>query len=305
MDRRAHIVVAAVFLAVIMAPGLIQTVSELRNGEQPRALDVFLQPPTAQNLHGVRAEPRGDEPRDQAAPAVDAVPSVEVPRRCRREGRSGASGLALLSTERAVCDRAPNAAPESDAADPLAAIRSFRDQLQAMGIRLLVVPVPNKESVYPEMLAGRAADAGVVVCEQTRRLLDQLEQRGIEYVDLFEVFRRARQEESPVRIEHGSTWRRTATGRRRVHAWPPAPSRGGCSMEAPSVGVITLTSTFGHRPAPRAIWLRCCGCRRSSASLEPESLACLQVVQSDTGTPYRDATGVRGPDPGRQLPADL
>ena len=77
-----------------------------------------------------------------------------------------------------------------------AAIRSFRDQLQARGIRLLVVPVPNKESVYPGMLAERAEDAGVVVGEQTRRLLDQLEQYGIEHVDLFEVFRRARQEES-------------------------------------------------------------------------------------------------------------
>ncbi len=87
-------------------------------------------------------------------------------------------------------------APESDSADPLPAIRSFRDQLQAQGIRLLVVPVPNKESVYPGMLAKRAEDAGVVVCEQTRRLLDQLEQCGIEHVDLFEVFRRAKQEES-------------------------------------------------------------------------------------------------------------
>ncbi len=86
-------------------------------------------------------------------------------------------------------------APESDSADPLPAIRSFRDQLQARGIRLLVVPVPNKECVYPGMLAKRAEDAGVVVCEQTRRLLDQLEQCGIEHVNLFEVFRRAKQEE--------------------------------------------------------------------------------------------------------------
>ena len=76
------------------------------------------------------------------------------------------------------------------------AIRSFRDQLQAQRIRLLVVPVPNKESVYPGMLARRAEGAGVVVCEQTRRLLDQLDQYGIEYVDLFEVFRRGRQEEN-------------------------------------------------------------------------------------------------------------
>ncbi len=92
-------------------------------------------------------------------------------------------------------------APERDSADPLPAIRSFRDQLQARGIRLLVVPVPNKESVYPEMLARRAEGAGVVVCEQTRRLLDQLEQCGIEHVDLFDVFRRARQEESRSRSE--------------------------------------------------------------------------------------------------------
>ena len=44
--------VTAVFLAVIVAPGLIQTVSELRHGERPRALDIFRQPPTARNLHG-------------------------------------------------------------------------------------------------------------------------------------------------------------------------------------------------------------------------------------------------------------
>src|SRR4051794_27490035 len=51
MDRRVQIVSAAVFLAVIVAPGLIQTVSELRDGETPRVLDVFYQPPTARNLH--------------------------------------------------------------------------------------------------------------------------------------------------------------------------------------------------------------------------------------------------------------
>ena len=51
MDGRACKYVVAGFLAVIMAPGLIQTVYELRRGERPRALDVLLQPPTARNLH--------------------------------------------------------------------------------------------------------------------------------------------------------------------------------------------------------------------------------------------------------------
>ena len=70
MARRAYIIVAAVFLAVIMAPGLIQTVSELRYGEQPAVLDIFLKPPTARNLHAYEREPRGDESRGQAAPAA-------------------------------------------------------------------------------------------------------------------------------------------------------------------------------------------------------------------------------------------
>ena len=82
---------------------------------------------------------------------------------------------------------------------------------EAREIRLLVVPVPGKESVYPGMLAGRAEDAGVLVCEPTRSLLDRMEQSGIEYVDLFEVFRRARQEEGrsvagPLYLARDSHW---------------------------------------------------------------------------------------------------
>ncbi len=83
MDRRAYIIVAAVFLAVIMAPGLIQTVSELRHGERPRALDVFRQPPTARNLHGY--EQSLEETSlvvKQLRPWMQYL-RVEVPRRCR------------------------------------------------------------------------------------------------------------------------------------------------------------------------------------------------------------------------------
>ena len=91
------------------------------------------------------------------------------------------------------------------------------------------------------------------------------------------------------RIRGGSTWRRTATGRRRVHGWPPALSRGECSMEAPSIGVITLTSSVRSPSGATAIWFEMLQVPQIERALEPESLACLQVVQSDTGTPYRDA----------------
>jgi SGNH hydrolase-like domain, acetyltransferase AlgX len=288
MDRRVYIFVAAVSLAVIMAPGLVQTVSELRYREQPRALDIFLQPPTARNL---RAYEQSLEETSlvvkQFRPwmqylewrfLADAGEKVVV----------GCDGwLFYRPSVRYVIER-QTGAPLGDSADPLAAIRSFRDQLQARRIRLLVVPVPNKECVYPEMLAQRAEDAGVVVCEQTRRLLDQLELCGIEHVDLFEAFRRAKQKE-------------TQSDPRRLYLaqdthWSPEGARVAAGAVARRVFDGGIVNRGDHAYALRSVTVRRHGdlvemlqVPQIERALEPESLACLQVVQSDTGTPYRDA----------------
>ena len=289
MDRRAHIIVAAVFLAVIMAPGLIQTVSELRQGERPRALDVFLQPPTARNLH---AYEQGLEEASLVVKPLRPWMQYLQWRFLADAGEKAVVGrhgwLFYRPSVRYVIER-PSGAPEGDSADPLPAIRSFRDQLQARGIRLLVVPVPNKESVYPGMLARRAEGAGVVVCEPTRRLLDQLEQSGIEHVDLFEVFRRAKQEES------------RSDPRRLYLAQDSHWSPEGARVAAVAVARRVLDGGTVKR-GDRAFIERSVTVRRHGdlvemlqvpqieRALEPESLECLQVVQSDTGTPYRDAT---------------
>jgi len=288
MDRRANIIVAAVFLAVITAPGMIQTVSELREGEQPRALDIFLHAPTARNLH---AHERSLEETSlvvkQLRPwtqyfqwkfLADAGENVVV-------GRHG--WFFYRPGVRYVTER-QTGAPASNSADPIAAIRSFRDQLQARRIRLLVVPVPDKECVYPGMLARQAENAGVVVCDRTRRLLDQLEQCGIEYVDLFEVFRRARQEES-------------RSDPRRLYLaqdshWSPAGARLAAGAVARRVLDGGAVNRGDHPYAERSVSVRRHGdlvqmlhVQQIERALEPESVACLQVVQSDTGTPYRDA----------------
>lgn len=44
------------------------------------------------------------------------------------------------------------AKPEAD--DPLPAIRDFNEQLKKIGVKLIVVPVPPKAVIYPEMLPG-------------------------------------------------------------------------------------------------------------------------------------------------------
>jgi hypothetical protein len=279
---------ASVSLAVIMAPGLIQTVSELWSGEQPRALDIFVQPPTARNLHAY----------EQSLEETSLVVKQIRPWMQYLEWRFLADGgekavvgrhgwLFYLPGVRYLVERQTSDFQNlSD--DPLPAIRSFRDQLQARGIRLLVVPVPNKESVYPEMLAKRAEDAGVVVCEQTRRLLDQLRHSGIEYVDLFELFRRAKQEESTsgsrrLYLAHDSHWSpegaRMAAGAV-VHRVLDGGTlnRGDHAYVERSVTVQRLGDLVQMLQAPQI-----------ERALEPETLACLQVVQLDSSRPYRDA----------------
>jgi hypothetical protein len=287
IDRRAHIFVVVVFLAMIMAPGVIQTVSELGNGERPRALDVFLEPPTARNLHAF----------EQSLEQTSLVIEQLRPRMQYIQWRflADAGDKAVLGRDgwlfyrpsvRYVVERQTGASG-SDADLPLPAIRSFRDQLQAQGIRLLVVPVPNKECIYPEMLARRAEDSGVIVCEETRRLLDDLDQYGIEYVDLFDVFRRARQAQG-----------RSASGRLYLAQdshWSPEGVRVAAGAIARRVLDSGTVDRGGRAYVERSVTVMRHGdlvqmlhVPRIERALAPEKIECLQVVESNAGTPYRD-----------------
>lgn len=72
------------------------------------------------------------------------------------------------------------------------AIVRFRDQLAKRGLKLLVVPVPGKASVYPDKLTARAEGKAIELRSPTRLLLQRLAHRGVATVDLLAVFRAAR-----------------------------------------------------------------------------------------------------------------
>ncbi|MHB1558186.1 MAG: alginate O-acetyltransferase AlgX-related protein [Isosphaeraceae bacterium] len=288
-DRRAQIFVAATFLAMIVAPGLIQAVFEIRQGERPGALDVFRRPPTARNLH---AYEQGLEKTSLVAKQLRPGVQYLQWRFLADAGEKavvGRHGWLFYRPSVRYLVESQAVASEGEFADPLPAIRSFRDQLRARRIRLLVVPVPNKESIYPGMLARRAEGAGVLVCEQTRRLLDRLEQSDIEHVDLFEVFRRARQQESgrdPGRLYLAQD-----------SHWSPE----GVRLAAVAVARRVLDGGIIHRGdrayAERPVTVQRHGdlvqmlrVPQIEHALDPENATCLQVVESDDGTPYRDAT---------------
>jgi hypothetical protein len=98
--------------------------------------------------------------------------------------------------EAAVLRGAPSAAP--------AAIRKFHAALAIRGIELLVVVVPNKESVYPEKLGA----AGSGRWAETDRVLGELESAGIRAVDLRERFAAAVAGglEAPLYLRDDSHW---------------------------------------------------------------------------------------------------
>jgi hypothetical protein len=64
-------------------------------------------------------------------------------------------------------------------------IIAFRDTLRSHGIEFVMVPVPNKEFVYPEKISPHVPH---VACRQRDRLFGRLQKNGIHVVDLLPLF---------------------------------------------------------------------------------------------------------------------
>ena len=68
--------------------------------------------------------------------------------------------------------------------NPLLAISEFRDQLAERGIELLLMPIPVKATIYPEVLSHRYADAPAPIHNPSLpEFLTKLEARGVRVVD--------------------------------------------------------------------------------------------------------------------------
>ena len=76
-------------------------------------------------------------------------------------------------------------ASSPEKADPLPAIVDFNAQLQALGIELIVMPVPCKALVYPEKLGGPAESRMDAVHQE---FYAQLAAKGVKILDLADAF---------------------------------------------------------------------------------------------------------------------
>ncbi|MCC6154547.1 MAG: hypothetical protein IT367_12345, partial [Candidatus Hydrogenedentes bacterium] len=161
--------------------------------------------------------------------------------------------------------------------EPLRAITSFRDQLKARGIELLLVITPGKESVYPNRLTRRATGS---VNGHVTAFMDTLKKNGIEVV--YADANTARGEELAY-LAQDTHWtpshaREVAQEVARVVTEKGWVQKGNVVYDERA----TKIERYGDilRMAKSAPLL---------SAYAPEKITCWQVVDRATGEPYKDA----------------
>lgn len=183
---------------------LIQAAHEaVKDKEMPHFLDLFRESPTKENLH------RWDDNAKDRSLFAKALRPWTLQKRydlfheVAPKSVQGAGGWLFYNQDVDYLLQPPYtderfykgtfdtlvAGKRINLRNPLAAMEDFRAQLEARGIKLLLVPIPGKPSIYPEKLypgfRGRAVSPTVA-------LLDDLKRRGFETADLFSPLMRAK-----------------------------------------------------------------------------------------------------------------
>jgi hypothetical protein len=283
--RKAERLLVVCFLAALAGVPLLQLACELHRGQAVSAFEVFRQKPTAANL---RAYEERLEDASVVARALRPLFQFAQFVWLRDGGEKALVGRdGWLFYKPGFNDMVARGGAVAGTNDPVAAIVGFRDALAARGIRLLVVPAPNKESVYPDRLTSRVRAGRVLVSPTTRDLFARLHAAKVECVDLFAVFGAARTNAEAAAAQELYL--------RQDSHWSPA----GANLAAQAVARRLLELGWiqpGHigfsgKPTPvdrLGDVVRMLQSAPIERATPPEPVPCVQVVREDTGQPYRD-----------------
>ncbi len=144
------------------------------------------------------------------AAVTEKVAALEGKNAAAFEGTDGwlflTSELRFLAKERFWGEAAVSKS-KRPAQDPLPAILDFHRQLKERGIELLLVPVPPKAAIYPEKVGVGAEVAPAETAPALREFYGVLRERGINVLDLSELFLRNRESaRGPVFCRTDSHW---------------------------------------------------------------------------------------------------
>ncbi|MFZ5495377.1 MAG: alginate O-acetyltransferase AlgX-related protein [Verrucomicrobiota bacterium] len=271
-----------VFLAMLAAPPLIQIMVEAQRGEWPRALQIFATRPTPENLRAY------DKALEDASVTVRALrPWMQAAqffalREAGEKALVGRDGWLFYQPGVGFLTQRPQKR-DSTPRDAFGAVVRFRDDLAARGIRLLLLPAPNKESVYPEKLTRLAAPPGQAISRETRTFLAQCQAAGVEVLDLFALYRDARRTSAaPLYLAQDSHWTpagmelaaEAVANRILARGWL---TRGPVAYERKPASLSRLGDIAKMSRSPEI-----------EKRIAPESVASVQIVRADNAAPYTD-----------------
>ncbi len=190
-NRVKKVFLILAFIATICSVGLSQLIFDLVDGQTPQIAELFMQKPTRANLRAFETDLEDNCRLAKRLRTAMQYAQFIILGELGDKVVVGHSGW--LFYKPAVQYLIEPWSPEANNihGDIFSAVMSFRDQLDKRGIRLLVVPVPNKASVYPDMLTRRARHTEQPVNCKTLEIISRLRQAGIEVVDLFAIFKLA------------------------------------------------------------------------------------------------------------------
>lgn len=275
-------VLIAVFLGLLTGMPLAQVIIEVSRGEWPRVLDVFRHRPTVTEL---RAYEHALEEASVAGRWLrTGWRAVEFRVRCDGGEAAciGRDGWLFYQPGVAALTQRPRRR-DATVREAVAAIVDLQRQLDDRGIRLLVLPVPNKESVYPDRLSRGAKPPVAINGSETRALLAQCAQAGVEVVDLFAVFRQARHD-TPETLYLAQD-----------SHWSPVGMQKAAAAVAERIVAQGWMATGDTRYDTRPVSVQHAGdlvrmfqSPFLEALFPPERITCERVVRRVDGAPYAD-----------------
>ncbi len=282
--RSEYICLSAIFLAMIAIVAPSQIVIAWRGGDSPQIADLFRQTPTKANLRRLEKNLEDACRFGQALrPWVQCV-QFALLENAGDNAISGRDGWFFYRPAVRYLLEPWSLEGRQTQGDVFDAIISFRNDLAERGIRLLVVPAPNKASIYPEMLARRAQGMTSPVNAATRTIIARLREAGVEVVDLFETYGQAK-------LSAGSPIYYLSQDSH----WSPEGMRLAAEMVARrllELGWIEKGAMrYETKPVPVSRYgdvLRMMRVPQVEKMFEPQLMNCTQVVNAETGGLYED-----------------
>ncbi len=306
-SRGPRVCLIVIFLVLIGLVAPTQVILDLRQGQTPGIVDLFRQVPTRVNFRRLESDL---ESKCRLAQAVR--PSVQYARFVLFQdagdqallGRNGwffyRPAVQYLVEPCPSIGHAPGGTPKRNLSvdfpqnDILTAIVFFRDELAKRGIKLLVMPAPNKSSIYPQMLSSRLEQTPDSVNPTTREVLAALKQANVEIVDLFEAYAPVRS--VPVRaypeMSHGATPNYYLA---QDSHWSPEGMRLAADVVARRLIDLGWVAKGPVRYETKPVDIKRYGdvlhmirVPQVERLYEPEQINGTQVVNVETGKPYVD-----------------